>query len=978
MRVCAWFLAVVSLVTSDTLAQQSPLSVVQFGPQGEVASLEQANEIRVVFSEPMVAMGRIPEPVAASFFTVSPAIAGSFRWSGTTTLIFTPDPKRPLPFATTYTVTIAASATALSGQRLTQPATFRFTTPTVRLLSTAWYRRGDTADGALVIMMRFNQRVDAAAVVKHARAHLDPHDWTPPAFSPAEETRLAAADPKALEQFRAKVRATQAIARSSAPVALRVTSDWDRKRFPASPDLVALEAIGPVRPESWVRIELDGTLPSTGGPATPGVTQDHTLQVEPAFFIDGFECTDECDADASNPIVMRASVGVKEFAAAVSATDITTAPQAVARAKTPRVRDDFEVYDDGERLTLEDAGFDPQPPNRRYAVMARPDLRSRDGQTLGYTWIGIVDNWHARAFTSFGDGHGVWEKDGGTLLPFHARNMRDITQWVARVEPSELMPRVLELQNNGFRSAPESRGAARRLPVTPNTIQSHGIDLAPALKDGRGLVWTAVREDAAIARSRRFAAPSETRVTSALVQATNLGLTVKDSPQNTLVFVTRLDNGVPVAGAKVSIVTVENRVHWSGLTGADGVVMAPNTPLRDRNNWYRFSFLVIAEKDGDVAYVGSDWNEGISPWDFGGYPDLHEADPMLRGSVFTDRGVYRLGEQVHFKAILRHNTPSGVQLLPAGTPVVVTIRDGQNRLVDERKVTLTAWSSADWTMTLPENGTLGNYSLRAQLASAVKPSSPDRDGEQDDDYALRRNSTVFGSFLVAAYRRPDFRVDVTLSGAPAIAGDSLRGTIMARYLFGSPMGTRPVSWRYRRSPVFTAPTAITERFGEDRWVFVARPRHHARRRCAVRLLTRGRRRGRLAAAHRQSRDGERPSGAVVCRRSPALVLQRSQERSQQRVHRRRSQRPIGGRSPARSQAHAGAMAKRAPRGRQWLLRVGDAAGRGAVRRVDAHLGRRSRSARNPVQERRILRARSDRPGGRRTVCRDTHFLLCPR
>jgi uncharacterized protein YfaS (alpha-2-macroglobulin family) len=822
MRVCAWFLAGVSIVAGDALAQQSPLTVVQFGPQGEVASLDHANEIRVVFSEPMVAMGRIPEPVAAPFFMVSPSIAGTFRWSGTTTLIFTPDPKRPLPFATTYTVTVAASAAALSGQRLTQPVSFRFTTPTVRLLTTAWYRRGDTADGALVIIMRFNQGVDAAAVARHARAHLDPHDWTAPGFSPEEETRLAATDPKALEQFRAKVRATQAIARSSAPVALRVTNDWDRKRFPSSPDLIALEAIESVRPESWVRLELDGTLPSPDGPATPGVTQDHTLQLEPAFFIDGFECTDECDADDSNPIVMRTSVGVKEFAAAVAATDITAAPQVVARAKTPRVRDEYEMYDDGERLTLEDAGYDPQPPNRRYAVTARPNLRSRDGQTLGYNWIGIVDNWHARAFTSFGDGHGVWEKDGGTLLPFHARNMRDITQWVARVEPSDLMPRVLELQNNGFRRAPESRGTARRLPVTPNTIQSHGIDLAPALKDGQGLIWTAVREDAAIPQSRMFAS-SEDRIKSAIVQATNLGLTVKDSPQNTLVFVTRLDNGAPVAGARVSIVTLENRVHWSGVTGADGVAMAPNTPLRDRNNWYRFSFLVIAEKDGDVAYAGSDWNEGISPWDFGGYPDLHEADPMLRGSVFTDRGVYRLGEQVHFKAILRHNTPSGVQLLPAGTPVVVTIRDGQNRLVDERKVTLTAWSSADWTMTLPENGTLGNYSLRAQLASTAKPSSPDPDDDQDDEYAVRRNSTVFGSFLVAAYRRPDFRVDVTLSGTSAIAGDSLKGTIAARYLFGSPMGTRPVSWRYRRSPLFNAPASITERFGEDRWVFVGSP-----------------------------------------------------------------------------------------------------------------------------------------------------------
>ena len=58
-------------------------------------------------------------------------------------------------------------------------------------------------------------------------------------------------------------------------------------------------------------------------------------------------------------------------------------------------------------------------------------------------------------------------------------------------------------------------------------------------------------------------------------------------------------------------------MFWSGTTDADGVAIAPNTPLRDADNWWKFAFVVTAEKDGDVAYVGSDWNEGIQPWDFG-------------------------------------------------------------------------------------------------------------------------------------------------------------------------------------------------------------------------------------------------------------------------------------------------------------------------------------------------------------------------
>ena len=180
---------------------------------------------------------------------------------------------------------------------------------------------------------------------------------------------------------------------------------------------------------------------------------------------------------------------------------------------------------------------------------------------------------------------------------------------------------------------------------------------------------------------------------------------------------------------------------------------------------------MMAEKDGDVAYVGSDWNEGISPWEFGTGINLVESAPLLRGTVFTDRGVYRLGEEIHLKAILRHNAPSGIALLPAGTPVIITVRDSQNRVVDERTVRVNNWSSAEWTMTLPADGSLGNYSLRALLESdRPKPVPANarrgaaQSGESEDDYRLHQKS-VHGSFLVAAYRRPDFRVDVTLTGA---------------------------------------------------------------------------------------------------------------------------------------------------------------------------------------------------------------------
>ncbi len=818
----------VLLLAAAASAQNPSLAIVNTGPQGPLDTLAQANEIRIVFSEPMVTLGRIPDPVTAPFVHIAPAIPGSFRWSGTTILIFTPDPKRPLPYATPYEVTVDADATAVSGRGLAAPVTFRFVTPVVRLLQTNWYRRGRTVEGAMVVVLRFNQPVRGDEVAAHLTASIDGHEWIAPSFTAEEQQRLRALDASAFAAFTAKVDATRRVASGGPAVGFRVIDDWDRTRFPPAPNLVALEATTTVAPESWVKLVLDAGLPSPAGPATPAGDQTYTIHAERAFFIDDFYCSSECDADRWNPLTMRADVAVADFAAALRATDITAGDQPVSKSAAPRARRPYEP-DAGSYLTIEDGGFDAQPPDRRYAVMLPPTLKAADGQTLGYRWLGIVDNWHMRAFTSFGDGHGVWEKGGGPLLPFYARNLRDVTQWAVALAPSQLMPRLLELQNHAFTIAPDAGGVLRRLPVTADRVQSHGLDLSGALgAAGTGLVWTAVREGELVPRTRSFDVGNP-RTRASLIQVTNLGITVKDSPRNTLVFVTRLDTGEPVAGATVSIVRRDNDTFWRGTTDADGVAVAPDTPLRDPDRWWDFAFVVMAEKDGDVAYVGSDWTEGISPWDFGAGINLREREPLLRGSVFTDRGVYRLGEEAHLKAILRENTADGIRLLPEGTPVVVSVRDPQYRLVDERTVRVTAWSSAEWTMALPDDGALGNYSLRVvRERDRPQPKAPaDRrpgvtPSPQDDD-RVPPEKMVSGSFLVAAYRRPDFRVDVSLGGESAVAGDQLKGVVSGRYLFGAPMGARPVAWHYSKTAAYGAPPAITRTFDPSRWAFVGSP-----------------------------------------------------------------------------------------------------------------------------------------------------------
>ena len=62
------------VLCASPLAAQPPapaLTVVSSGPSGALASLDQANELRIVFSEAMVTLGRIPAVVTAPFVRIT-------------------------------------------------------------------------------------------------------------------------------------------------------------------------------------------------------------------------------------------------------------------------------------------------------------------------------------------------------------------------------------------------------------------------------------------------------------------------------------------------------------------------------------------------------------------------------------------------------------------------------------------------------------------------------------------------------------------------------------------------------------------------------------------------------------------------------------------------------------------------------------------------------------------------------------------
>src|SRR6187397_1054052 len=362
LAVTAGLLVVLSV---GAASQSAELRVVDASPNGELNQLSEANEIRIVFSEPMVALGRIPSNPAVPFVRITPAMTGTFRWSGTTILIFTPDPAAPLPNATRYTVAVDASASSASGRKLSAPHTFAFTTPTVRLTSMQWYRQQQSATAPVTLILDFNQKVRPADILAHAVVRYLPHEWDPPGLTERERARMAALEPNGVARFDAKVAlARQAAARSDV-VAARVAADWDRKQYPASETRVVLETTAAPVAGGWLQLTLDTQTPSSEGPARPPQPLRSVAQLAEVFFARPFGCTSECEPSRYNAIGFTTAVRSDTFAAALRVTDITDPTR--ERNVPPTTKVTRAEFDYGTYRSLEDAGFERQPPVKAYA-----------------------------------------------------------------------------------------------------------------------------------------------------------------------------------------------------------------------------------------------------------------------------------------------------------------------------------------------------------------------------------------------------------------------------------------------------------------------------------------------------------------------------------------------------------------------------------------------------------------------------------
>ena len=271
-----------------------------------------------------------------------------------------------------------------------------------------------------------------------------------------------------------------------------------------------------------------------------------------------------------------------------------------------------------------------------------------------------------------------------------------------------------------------------------------------------------------------------------ILVVSHLNLTLKTGPKEAFVWATDLGSGEPVPNLTLNAVEYDDVRRGTVTTDDDGIARV-DLPT------HHGTLLVYSENP--FAAVAEGWGRGISPWDFGMGEGEYAQD--YRTYIDTDRPIYRSGQTVYFKGVIRAENDAAFTL-PDVREVQVSIRDAAYEEVYNEQLILSDLGTFNGTLDLADGASLGQYQIVVTF----------------------RDHSGYADFQVAAYRAPEFEVVVESDGGgDAVTevqrGDDVPATITARYFFGGPLANTTVTWNviaedYRFKPTWGGPYSFTD------------------------------------------------------------------------------------------------------------------------------------------------------------------------
>ncbi len=296
-----------------------------------------------------------------------------------------------------------------------------------------------------------------------------------------------------------------------------------------------------------------------------------------------------------------------------------------------------------------------------------------------------------------------------------------------------------------------------------------------------------------------------------VLQVTDLGLWSRTDGKQLLCYVYSLKTGAPVQGAFVVLGHAGNGNLAEAVTDGQGVATLPLPENAD---------MVAVSKDGDRYLALAEPHRRDNADDdffrgegggYGGYyysgdssvgmsrAAARKYEYQRRALLFTDRSMYRPGDEVHIKGIVRGHKGNDVVVMKP-EKAVLTLFKGR-RYGDEGKeiasvpVAWTGFGTFDATFKLPKDE-VGAFQAVLYFPDGKGGHALDMAqcaGLRAEGIMESRQREFSVNIPVEEFRRNAFKANLTCEVAP-VAGKTVRGEISTKDYAGYPVADGSVEW----------------------------------------------------------------------------------------------------------------------------------------------------------------------------------------
>lgn len=725
----------ITLDNTSYKEDDTPFTIVDYGPIDQLPAQVKKPTIYVVFSQPVVPIAKLGDVIRKTdLMTISPEVSGVFRWYGTRMLSFEPDdtymPEKK------YTVTVSENIKSLGGKSLQEENSFEFYT---ELLHIEYSEPSNNAedvpfDQAKEIKLTFSYPVE----LSHINQYIE-----------------VTSDSKKLSHSISRIEKNE-----------NIDDDYYKKT-------VLLKLNASLQENTNIKVILKKGASSK--PDNLGINQDITINfrtLNPFKFNSSdtyswsFPRSEKGD---SNPIYLRFSHPV----------DKESVNDAIGVSlDIENINDYIEVYNDIIRLSNLPVTY-----NSSYEITISDRIKDIYGRNLSKELTETVHIPNASSLAYLPNrGTKILEAEFDPKIIFEHQNIFKGSWAIASIDDPYN-------QNISQMMKPYDFSYAKQ-----NVKHYKIVDLKPYLnKSGKGFVGISLdfeREN------------SKWNFTEELkVQVTDLAVTTRYAYNKMIVMVTSLSSGKAVENATVKIGNGD-KIISEQVTDEKGIVNFDfdgeyNALFKNASS---SSPVIYVTKDDDKLHFEPNYSHNTySSGIYNTIQPLYAEKPKVQTFIFTDRGLYKPGEEVTYRGIDRIQTKG-------------TYSSYRGKF--EIKAKSNKWKAEPFYETTGTTTSSGGFHGSFKLSDTIEPGYYRIEYSHDDEKR-------YADFQVANFRRLSFQVKMNKPDLIYTAGDNLSSTLNASYLSGGNMGGADYEYFWTKNSTYFRPqdTKWSQyRFGPGKYV----------------------------------------------------------------------------------------------------------------------------------------------------------------